>query len=434
MHRKIIILTSFEIKTVSLFITVLTFLISGSPAYSQWWTQQNSGTGSKTTAIQFADNNTGFFVTQDSPTMGSIYKSTNGGSSWLPLSFHPGALNSVYLINSNTGFITGNNGYAKTTNGGLNFDGVYTPNIHHMDVHFVDNNTGYMISVGQIMPQNAPLLYSTTNAGLNWSTLNLPYTDIFYSIHFPSPSIGFACGENGRIIKSTTGWGSVPSGTTQTLYSIFFTDSQTGYTAGGNSTLLNTTNEGANWSALSVGTPNLSLNAVYFTDLNTGYVCGSGGYIFKTTDAGASWLTLNSGVTAGLNNIWFINQFTGFVCGDNGIILKTTTGGVNAIEKIGNNIPSGFSLTQNRPNPFNPGTTIHFELPENSFVKLTVFDITGKEIKELINANMHAGYHEVNFDASALASGVYFYKLAASEEKLSGSVKFSEVKKMILLK
>jgi glycosidase len=85
-----------------------------------------------------------------------------------------------------------------------------------------------------------------------------------------------------------------------------------------------------------------------------------------------------------------------------------------------------YSLEQNYPNPFNPSTKIRFAIPNSGFVKLKVFDILGREIKTLINNELPAGIHEVNFDASYLSSGIYFYRIE------SGS--FVETKKMILLK
>jgi hypothetical protein len=85
-----------------------------------------------------------------------------------------------------------------------------------------------------------------------------------------------------------------------------------------------------------------------------------------------------------------------------------------------------FKLHENYPNPFNPSTSIKFSVPATGLVTLKVFDITGKEVTILVDGNIEQGEHEVNFNASHLASGVYFYKL------ISGS--FTEVKKMMLIK
>lgn len=96
------------------------------------------------------------------------------------------------------------------------------------------------------------------------------------------------------------------------------------------------------------------------------------------------------------------------------------------INQINSNIPDKFNLSQNYPNPFNPTTNIEFSLPEKSFVKLKVFDITGKEVAQLVNENLSAGTFRYEFNAENLPSGLYFYKLETE--------KFSETKKMIILK
>jgi hypothetical protein len=89
-------------------------------------------------------------------------------------------------------------------------------------------------------------------------------------------------------------------------------------------------------------------------------------------------------------------------------------------------LPLVFSLEQNYPNPFNPSTTIKFSIPATEFVNLKVYDVMGNVVAELINEEKSAGSHSVEFNASNLASGTYFYKLQAGN--------MNEVRKMLLLK
>jgi len=91
-----------------------------------------------------------------------------------------------------------------------------------------------------------------------------------------------------------------------------------------------------------------------------------------------------------------------------------------------NEIPIEFRLSQNYPNPFNPSTIIRFSIPEESFVTIKVFNTLGEELTTLINENIIAGNYEVEFDASKLPSGIYFYKLQSET--------FIEAKKMVLMK
>jgi hypothetical protein len=95
---------------------------------------------------------------------------------------------------------------------------------------------------------------------------------------------------------------------------------------------------------------------------------------------------------------------------------------VNDIEQI----PSEFSLEQNFPNPFNPITIIKYGLAERSFVDLRIYDILGREVESLVNEQQNAGFYRLEFNATRLSSGIYFYRFQARD--------FVETKKMILMK
>jgi hypothetical protein len=86
---------------------------------------------------------------------------------------------------------------------------------------------------------------------------------------------------------------------------------------------------------------------------------------------------------------------------------------ITSVESSVSRLPLWFSLEQNYPNPCNPSTTIRFELPKSSDVRLSVFDMLGREVSVLVNERRGAGVHEVRFDASGLSSGIYFYRLQA---------------------
>jgi hypothetical protein len=108
-------------------------------------------------------------------------------------------------------------------------------------------------------------------------------------------------------------------------------------------------------------------------------------------------------------------------------IFHITRAGV--FTSTGNNTtiaPDKFELSQNYPNPFNPSTVINFSLPKSSLVTLKVYDITGKEVKTLVNELRSAGRYDVTFDASNFATGVYFYTLETEN--------FTQTKKMLLVK
>ena len=97
----------------------------------------------------------------------------------------------------------------------------------------------------------------------------------------------------------------------------------------------------------------------------------------------------------------------------------------NKVNFTGSEIPTTYDLAQNFPNPFNPSTTIRYQLPQDGMVTLKIYDILGSEVATLVNEEKIAGMYEVNFNASSLASGVYIYKIQTGE--------FTATKKLMLL-
>jgi hypothetical protein len=106
--------------------------------------------------------------------------------------------------------------------------------------------------------------------------------------------------------------------------------------------------------------------------------------------------------------------------------LLATNQGTGVKDQSNTGIPGKYSLDQNYPNPFNPTTTIRYGLPNRSHVTLAVFNTLGQQVAILQNGEQDAGFHEVQFDGSRLASGVYFYRIQAGE--------FVHTSKMLLMK
>ena len=106
---------------------------------------------------------------------------------------------------------------------------------------------------------------------------------------------------------------------------------------------------------------------------------------------------------------------------------KSTDAGIEKqIVSNGNTAPKDFDLFQNYPNPFNPTTQIKYALKEDGFVTIKVYDLLGKVVATLVNENKPAGVYTVDFDASRLSSGIYFYTIKTNN--------FFDRKKMILMK
>ena len=108
-----------------------------------------------------------------------------------------------------------------------------------------------------------------------------------------------------------------------------------------------------------------------------------------------------------------------------GQIAPSFNDGQKATASAVEELPTEYSIA-NYPNPFNPTTTINYQIPENGFVTIKVFDVLGKEVATLVNENKSAGYYSLNFNASNLTSGVYIYTINANG--------FAQSKKMLLMK
>jgi len=159
------------------------------------------------------------------------------------------------------------------------------------------------------------------------------------------------------------------------------------------------------------------------------------GGVWRTTDGGNSWADFNGGSMPANNPVralaFRVSDLTLFA--GVGAASGTATGQIHeytfpplGVSGQNNGVPKEFALKQNYPNPFNPGTVIEYSIPKQAFVTVKVFDMLGREMKTLVNESKNAGSYALNFDASSLSSGVYFYKIIAGD--------FTATKKMMLVK
>ncbi|CAF3843603.1 unnamed protein product [Rotaria sp. Silwood1] len=141
------------------------------------------------------------------------------------------------------------------------------------------------------------------------------------------------------------------------------------------------------------------------------------------TPTATQWATKIFAMPIGTNQV----KFTGYSVFGNDAFIDDITAGT--IVGVGNPIsltPDQYELAQNYPNPFNPTTKINYSLPKQGFVTLKIYDMLGKQVAELVNEVKTAGVYTADFNASALASGVYFYRIE--------SLDFIETKRMMLIK
>ncbi len=189
--------------------------------------------------------------------------------------------------------------------------------------------------------------------------------------------------------------------------------------------LRRSTDGGINIATLATPSPSSAINALCVVADNEIYIASDDKKIYKSTTMGDTWQLMTTGLPAAAN-VYSLKVIGGK------LYAGTYAYGVYYYEpdavsvSNGNTVVNGFELKQNYPNPFNPSTKISFSITKSSFVKLSVYDMIGREVSVLISENKPAGNYEINFDASALSGGVYFYKVQTEG--------FTETKKMLLSK
>ncbi|HEY5125062.1 MAG TPA: T9SS type A sorting domain-containing protein, partial [Ignavibacteria bacterium] len=318
--------------------------------------------------------------------------------------------------NKDTGYISGFDGNNfhiwKTINGGITLISL-TNLIGDGQIFFLKykiNDEFYGWSCNDIF------MYKTTNSGNNW----------------------FQVGNTGHGI-----------------WQFEFINENTGFATFGGDSFLKTTDGGLNWITYALPSGNnifynyiknfkiIDTNTIYgdagVRHFNDGGIHRYRGIIWKSTNGGVNWgfqQPDTSYAYAQYLGIDFINSLTGWSYN-----IHTTNGGGPIIYTgISNNsitFPNTFVLKQNYPNPFNPTTTIEFSLPKDSYVKLKIFDITGRTVFWVLNDFLlYAGNHKYTIDAFntlGLSSGVYFYRLEASDRNNIDKV-FMETKKLVYIK
>ncbi|MCL4547047.1 MAG: T9SS type A sorting domain-containing protein [Bacteroidetes bacterium] len=324
-----------------------------------------------------------------------IYSSSDDGVTWVSkstISFSGGAVLSLVSDGNTLYALSNRNAVFKSEDNGSSWNQI---NINYTQAQVLGFD---FAASGNKMVFCAVNLGSfiSTDGGANWTLKN------------PKIIIGSVHTVNGEIYGSTygmykfvadTGWASITSGFPSGI----------GVTAGTRSTV-------------SVGNKIFT----YYSD-----IIFQAGKVFTSEDNGNNWSEVGNNfppaLASSLNDFLAATpQYLYFYNSNSASVYRYPIQGTTSIENNNVIIPQEFSLSQNYPNPFNPSTKISFSLPSSTNVSLKVFNTLGQEVSELVNENLQPGKYSVDFDASKLSSGVYFYTLRAND--------FVQSKKMILMK
>ena len=358
-----------------------------------------------------------YTIEQGKNSFGNIIKSTDNGTTWtydtLDLSSIKGGL--FYVDEDGTQYILGN-----VTNNGIIRLAVYQKKIGG---NWTIDTSGALANVGfanSVASDHHGWLYmsvywNTTISGQTQGVVRRPINGGAWTIDSAGLPSGFTffyqmeADKNGLMYgedyyyllrRTNNGWVSVPvpSQIPGTYYTAFTFDSS-----------------------------NTLFAALEEYSYSTGRSLGRG--VYYTTDQGANWT--NAGLDSlAVSSLYSYGNAT-YAITDRGIYIVNKNGATAV--KVQNQIPLQYELFQNYPNPFNPTTAISYQLSAFSHVTLKVYDVLGREIETLVDAYKPAGKYSINFNASKLASGVYFYRMSAYSSSGQAS-NFVGTKKLILLK
>lgn len=413
------------------FIYTILILVLSVNLYAQPWMIQNSNTTQGLNSVFFVNSNTGYI----GGSWGTFLKTTNGGTNWVALDMSYIVISKIYFTSVNDGYYIreGSSSVSKTTNGGLNWTSYGSGNQTMYDLHFPSPSTGYACG-------SSNTLIRTTNAGLNWITLNsgLNSTYNISSVFFLSNEIGFVSASGASVpsqilFTTNTGnnWYGIYNGNFY-VSEMDFVDFTTGYAVGAQpiyGAIMKTSSGGSNWTSLTIPIQE-HVNSISAPSTDYAYAVANNGKIIGTSNGGSTWSIQASLVTPSdhFYSVFFINNSTGWAVGSSGIIRKTTNAGglFVGLSTISNRSPVDYKLNQNYPNPFNPTTTIALDIRKISSAKLVVYDLSGREVRTLVDEELKPGSYQVEFNGANLSSGIYYYKLIANE--------YIETRKMVLVK
>ena len=408
------------------------------------WVKQTNGLPSSWSigwSIDASDSNNAIISTSV-----GLFKTTDKGNLWTPVQL-PDSINETIIDVSMTNtthywLATDLGKILATTDAGQSWivqfdDTSKTQFINYIEMF--DNSNGVAMGDAPFPFQNKPSIFlKTTDGGTNWISyedatfINVWSGDTWRRLDFVNPMHGYFY-ESGinpqKLYKTTDGcinWTATNFADYATVLKCFDENIILIHSVSNNK-ISRTIDGGDTWdeSPLTSSWGNdfefIPVNAskVFFTDYDK---------LFFSNDTGKTWIEILVDTTELKGrDIVFTDSNNGWILCDSGKVYKSSTGGIPTdVDEIDFSVPDQFSLSQNYPNPFNPSTKISWQSPVSGHQTLKVYDVLGKEVAALVNEFRYASSYTIDFNASSLSSGIYFYKLQAGS--------FVQTKKMILIK
>ncbi|MDP2209920.1 MAG: T9SS type A sorting domain-containing protein [Bacteroidota bacterium] len=421
------------------FVVLCLYLSSSHFGVAQQWTAVNNGL-STLLAPSIVSNAETVFV---SVYGGGVYKSTNFGDNWTSIDTGLSTLQ-VNAIEMAPYVLAGTDSGVYRRVSESTWEHLSTVGMANTHVRFLTLTPGTpddRLSVGTpggIFRQLHNSDWESANNGLSGAALD------FRSLtHYRSATVNYGItGTAGGVymtFDNFASWQRKSNGLTgrSLLINKVLNLGSPAAIAATDSGLFATTDVGENWFTVIPSEKFMTAGGANYPGTGFGiYAFGDRGFV--TTDF-SSWLEISLAGTNGGHVLDFATtQNYLFVTTQSGGVFRKALANITGANEAVANTPHVFNLFQNYPNPFNPATTISFDLPERAIVSLKVFNVLGQEVASLLDkANLDEGGHSVEFDASALSSSVYFYRLnveGISESADLNTGSYTEQRKMILLK
>ncbi len=353
---------------------------------------------------------------------GSIFKSSDNGGNWTLTNT---GITSSYintLVCSNGVLLAGTDyGIFRSTNNGYE----WYPSNNGLTRLFVTTLTA---NENNIFAGTSNGIYLSTDNGINWNPINIDMYEIqITGILNLGDSLFAATQSEGVYISpdlgnswfmSNSGLNSLSTmGLTEVDGNIFVASRSRG--------VFKSTDKGMSWSSSDNGLPS-ELYPRTIISYDSLLFLGAGIGVFMSDDQALNWKNITPGLANTIAEVLGANSDTLYAGPYQGGVWKRSIANIlTDVKKDFNEVPNKFTLSQNYPNPFNPSTKISWQAPVSGWQTIKVYDVLGNEVATLVNDYRPAGSYEIEFIASHLPSGVYFYKLKVGD--------YVETRKMVLL-
>ena len=414
-------------KLVLTTLLVLTILFSVSSQLSAQWVSVSGGIANRDVQCITSSGN---YLFAGLLNYNGIYYSSNNGANWILRGL---STNHIYSLASNDTYIYAglDTEICHSSDFGITWTRKGIPDLTPV-ISIAASGNNIMLSAQNL---GTSTIYYSSNNGSNWSvsagitggsTRITTFQNHFY-VSSGSPPFTLKHSSNfGLNWTSSTIWPLGKPLCIQSFSNYVYAGTSKYDTHDSLCGLCISSDYGNTWTIAGLTQKNITAIAVSGNNVIAG-TKDSGIYI--STNNGLVWIKKNEGLTSvnTTNVLYIFNNYVYAGIANQAVWRRPLTELIIGVNNSTSLVPTSFALEQNYPNPFNPVTNIRYQIPNDKYVTIKVYNLIGKEIAALVNEKKTPGIYNVNFDANNLSSGIYFYSLYTDGVKIN-------TKRMVLIK